>query len=103
MVRYTGYADLPQKSVNWVLSVERMTGMTVAPGRFDSRRVCEYSHLELFLVEDRITHLYRPPPISGVHLTENAVCPLLIGVVAFRSDGQVLRKLRVTVDRADTR
>ena len=32
MVRYTGYAGLPWKSVNWVLSVERMTGMTVVPG-----------------------------------------------------------------------
>jgi hypothetical protein len=47
-------------------------------------------------------HLYRPPPLSGVHFTVNAVCLGGVGIVAFRGKDQIMRKLGVAEKSPDT-
>jgi len=43
---YTGYAIFPPKTVSWVLSVERMSGITVAPGCHDSSDLWLHSSVQ---------------------------------------------------------
>jgi hypothetical protein len=54
---------------------------------------------ELFQDQNIFAHLYCPPPISCVHLAPNAVRLLVVSIMPFGSNDQVLSKFGVAVDR----
>jgi len=102
IVIYTGYTIFPPKTVSCVLSVDTMSGTTVAPDRHDSSD----SWLHLSVRESKqfhITHLFRPPPITGIHLTIHPACSLMDRIMSLRSKNQVPCELGVSKDCADTR
>ena len=101
MVMYTGYAIFPPKTVSCVLSMDTISGMTVTPGCSDSSNswLCSsVQRLDKFCV----AYLYGPPPITCIHVAIHSLHSLIIHVVLLWSKSQVLHKLRISIDCADT-
>jgi len=101
MVMYIGYAILPPKTVSWVLSVDTMSGSTVAPGRHDSSN----SWLCLLVQKLKhfcVAHLYRPPPITCIHLAIHLLHLPIAHIVVLWSKNQVLHELGISIDHTDT-
>ena len=101
MVMYTGYAVFPLKRVSRVLSVDKMSGIMVAPGRCDSSKSCFRSSVQK-LKEYRVSHLCGPPPITRIHLVVHPLRSLTVDIVSLGSKNQIPRKFRISIERADT-
>src|SRR5260221_1799610 len=72
----------------------------VAPGCRDSRD--SWLCLSVWEVNRfRIAHLYRPPPITCIHLTVYPLCLLIVHIVPLRGKNQVPCELWISIDRAD--
>lgn len=48
-----------------------------------------------------MTYLYRPPPISGMHLVVNPARPSFISIVTLRGKHKVVHKPRVPIETPD--
>src|SRR5258708_1083356 len=91
---------LPPKRVSRVLSVDTMSGTIVAPGHCDSSNSWLRSSVPK-LKEYHVTHLYRPPPITCIHLTVHPLHLLTVHIVSLGSKNQIPCKFRIAVDCAD--
>jgi len=54
------------------------------------------------LKEEAATHLYRPPPVSSVHLIINEACLRGVGVVVLWGKDEIMCKLGVAKESPDT-
>ena len=87
--------------VSWVLLVDTMRGRTVAPGCHDSS-ISWLCSLVQKLKQFYVVHLYRPPPITSIHVTIHLLHLPITHIVALQSKNQVLHELRISVDCTDT-
>ena len=94
---------MPRKSISWVLSNDKMTRITVAPGWRDSRdvysKVRDSKYLGLYT---QGTHLYCPPPLTSVHLTVDSTSPLMVHIMLLGGNNQVTHELGVSIECPDT-